>query len=584
MVSRVLPRVLYFLRTFRGDCKLLKEHLPRLVEHHVAKFTVPATVAPQAAGSYSYTNRQGVSSSGATGASKPLYASAWMRGNTYLLFRRILESSLHNLIPVMLQKILSISLSPPRFKKPEDQLKFYIEILTVIKNELSAFKISAESLPAIPHFFQGFILRYILPALGARPPSGRSNYTIPPLPCLGDVSCGRHCRLVSDFLRSSAENMKTWTMSQAERAHIMTSIHWHYSHNHHLVSEGKPPKKGIYGSLTLRKSGLSSSERFLAWESRRETIERDLGPLSEFFAKGEWGDTIFATMMKTGPGFTAHTEYTAWEWLGKPFPESTDAETSAGDPTVDAAAAAAATLEGSPDLIPLKARPAFLGYAHIDPWGVSFDHPRLRREDSGLRDGQVKDYSQDTPSQTLLARRDPRNAIRISIDREKLESRVIHMPVKELADAAAVPWYWNIPRDRPEDPKFQVFEDQGKSKVTELRDYLYKHQEKITRDWWIAEIYDSKVLDGIPGVYEKLAESVPQVPLPPLAAPEAPNAKSVPVPAVATPTDPNLEVRTQSGRKRGMSESGDALAANGEAPKKQKRAVEIIDLDSDDEE
>jgi hypothetical protein len=305
----------------------------------------------------------------------------------------------------------------------------------------------------------------------------------------------------------------------------------------------------------------------LAWESRRETIERDLGPLGEFFAKGECGDTIFATMMKNGPGFTTHTEYTAAEWLRKPFPESTDAETPAGDPTVDAAAAAAATLEGSPELIPLKARPAFLGYAHIDPWGVSFDHPRLRREDLGLRDGQVKD-SQDTPSQTLLARRDPRNAIRISIDREKLERRVIHMPVKELADAAAVPWYWNIPHGRPEDPKFQVFEDQGKSKVTELRDYLFKHREKITRDWWIAEIYDSKVLDGIPGVYEKLAESVPQVPLPP----------------VAAPTDPNIEVRTQSGRKRGMSESGDALAANGEAPKKQKRAVEIIDLDSDDEE
>jgi hypothetical protein len=538
------------------------------VEHHVAGFNIPRAAA--------------ASSSGATRASDSLYASAWRGGSTYLLLRRILESSLHYLIPAMLQKILSIS--PPQFKKPEDQLTFYIAILTVIKNELSAFKISAESLSAIPHFFQVYILQNIFPALGARPPPARTDYAIPPLPCFGNVNCGRHCRPVSDFLRSSTENMKTWTMSVADRKHIMNSINTSYSHNHHLlVSEGKPPMKGRSGSLILRKSGLSSSERCLEWESRRETVERALGSFSEFFVKGEWRDIIFVTAMKGGPGFTALIQNAAAEWLRKPFPEPKDEEMMTADPTVDAAAAAV-TLEGSPELIPPEARPAFLGYAHIDPWGISFDHPRLQDEDLEMQYGPIKDSHGDL-SQTLLARRDPRNAIRVSTNREKLQRRVIYMPVKEFANAAEVPWYWGISSPGMDDPSFQVFENQGESKVTELRTYL--HKQKTTRDWWIAEIYDSRILDGIRGVYEKLAEWVPQVPVPAMPAPAAPNTESLPqepLSAMAIPADRNLEARTQSGRKRGMSESGDAPAAPVEAPKKQKRAVEIINLDSDDEE
>jgi hypothetical protein len=178
------------------------------------------------------------------------------------------------------------------------------------------------------------LMKHIMYRLGAAPAASATyDLKLPQLTCptRNCLQCGG----ISIFLIAPREETRTWSLSKANRAHVMAAIEAQPAIRRHIqMSEHQP--KGSVGTLTLKKVGLSYADRASGYERIRGKMEQRLQSVSSCLVEGPWRQRILDAVVKGGAGYTDDLKAHKQILLDAEFP----IDPVASPPTPAAAAAA----------------------------------------------------------------------------------------------------------------------------------------------------------------------------------------------------------------------------------------------------
>ncbi|KAF8542180.1 hypothetical protein BDD12DRAFT_803081 [Trichophaea hybrida] len=486
-----------------GDPDTSRAYLSRMVEYHQVSYEAAPDLTvsiPQQSYNQSQNNIQP--------------HSFWISENAFLLFRQIVEAKELDLMAIILKKILGIDI--PKFPNQQAEFQFFVTIMDRISEELLFVKIPPDSHPAISHFFQTIVLKYILPTLGTAPEpksSIRSNWSLPELKC--ETNC-EDCRSVSVFLVSPLEEGRTWCLIKSKRTHIMSVVNNQYSRSENLMLS-ETHIQGRVGVLSMWKVGMTRVEKFQAWESKRETIHKPLTVLRDWFGVSKCARKIFEAVVKGGQGYTTAMKRMAEEWLAEPFPMTASKE---NQPPVVTVPMVDIPFHNSP--LPSKVpaiqnnfreqevTTAFLGYGFVYFDDVVFD---VRPADTKVILELLSKFQQN------LGRLESKYAIKVNIHKNSLQRFVNGTPHSQMPTqnpTGPLPGYLGISKLGPNFDKFVV--QDGKHRLLALKGLLNQLKHPVTRNsmseeektqgsWWLAEIYDTGALDRTPELYTRLGRN-----------------------------------------------------------------------------
>jgi hypothetical protein len=323
------------LEPFKDDPEIINQYLPPVVELHKASFDPPPQ-PPPVRGVYGY--------------ACPYYPKpdppevAWLQSSTYRLLSFALSTKNLESVALILRGIFKDATAP----KVQDRLMFYFNVLTKIQELLHSTNTAISAHPAIPHFFHCMIMKHIIQHLGTPPaPTNTIDLKLPQLKC-GTQYC-RECGAISIFLMAPRDETRTWTLSKANRAHVMAAIQAHPGISRYIhMSEHQP--KGIVGTLTLKKKGLTHRDRANEYERNRAKMETNLVHLSSCLGTGLWRDRILGAVVKGGPGYTNELRSHRANLLNAPFPVALELP-----PATSAVSAIASELPPATPAVPIAA-------------------------------------------------------------------------------------------------------------------------------------------------------------------------------------------------------------------------------------